>query len=101
MTPQAVMAIMAEIEEGNPLDFSGLSIRSEDARSLMASHFCEVDRRLADAGLDSEERVTIMAAIAAHVTEENMLLNAAQFKRLESTGEFRAWMRRHGMSGEA
>lgn len=101
MTPDAIMAIMAEIEEGNPLDFSDLSIRSEDARLLMASHFCEVDRRLVAAGLGSEERVTVMAAIAAHVTEENMLLNTAALKRLSSSGgDFRAWLRRHGLAGK-
>lgn len=100
MTPDALMAIMAEIEEGDPLDFSSLSIRSEDARLLMAAHFCEVDRKLADAGLGSEERLTVMAAIAAHVTEENMLLSAASLKRPESVGDFRLWMRRHKLSGE-
>ncbi|MBS1188224.1 MAG: hypothetical protein H6R10_16 [Rhodocyclaceae bacterium] len=96
MTPDAVMAIMAEIEAGDPLDFSPLSINLEDARALMALHFCEVDQRLAAAGLDSEARVTVMAAIAAHVTEENMLLNAAHLKRLDNPEEFGAWMRRHG-----
>lgn len=100
MTPEAVMAIMAEIEEGDPLDFSDLSIRSEDARALMATHFCDVDRRLAQAGLSSDERVVVMAAIAAHLTEENMLLNAANLKRLGNTDDFRAWMRRHGLTGE-
>lgn len=100
MTPDALMAIMAEIEEGDPLDFSSLSIRSEDARRLMATHFCEVDRKLVDAGLGSEERLAVMAAIAAHVTEENMLLNAASLNRLESAADFRAWLRRHKLSGE-
>lgn len=100
MTPEAVVAIMAEIEEGDPLDFSDLAIRSEDARLLMASHFCEVDRRLAAAGLGSEERVVVMAAIAAHVTEENMLLNTANLKRLKEGGDFQAWLRRHGLSGK-
>lgn len=99
MTPNAVMAIMAEIEAGNPLDFSTLAISSEDARSLMATHFCEMDRRLADAGLGGEERATVMAAIAAHVTEENMLLNAANLKRLQAGGDFSDWLRRHGLRG--
>lgn len=98
MTPGAVMAIMAEIEEGDPLDFSDLSVEADDARALMALHFCEVDRQLAEAGLSSEERVTVMAAIAAHVTEENMLLNAASLKRVGQDGDFGAWMRRHGFS---
>lgn len=99
MTPQSVMAIMAEIEEEDPLDFSSLSIRAEDARALMAAHFCEVDRRLEAAGLGTDERATVMAAIAAHVTEENMLLNAASLRRLADAGDFREWLKRHGMSG--
>lgn len=99
MTPKTVMAIMAEIEAGDPLDFSDLSISPDDARALMANHFCEVDRRLSEAGLGSEDRVTIMAAIAAHVTEENMLLNAANLKRQGEAGDFAAWLRRHGLSG--
>lgn len=100
MTPNALMAIMAEIEEGDPLDFSSLSVSPEDARHLMAAHFCEVDRKLADAGLGSEERLTVMAAIAAHLTEENMLLNAATLMRLEKSGDFQAWLRRYRLSGE-
>ena len=100
MTPGAVMAIMAEIEEGDPLDFSDLSVDSDNARALMALHFCEVDRQLAEAGLSSEERVTVMAAIAAHVTEENMLLNAANLKRMGLGDDFGAWMRRHGVAGK-
>ncbi|HJW24545.1 MAG TPA: hypothetical protein VJ576_06565 [Rhodocyclaceae bacterium] len=100
MTPGAVMAIMAEIEEGDPLDFSDLSVDSDDARALMALHFCELDRVLAEAGLSSEERVTVMAAIAAHVTEENMLLNVANLKRMGHKGDFGAWMRRYGLSGK-
>ena len=98
MTPGAVMAIMAEIEEGDPLDFSDLSVDSDNARALMALHFCEVDRQLAEAGLSSEERVTVMAAIAAHVTEENMLLNVANLKRLGHSADFNAWLQRRGIS---
>jgi hypothetical protein len=99
MTPGAVMAIMAEIEEGDPLDFSDLSVDSDNARALMALHFCELDRQLAQAGLSCEERITVMAAVAAHVTEENMLLNVANLKRMGHNADFGAWMRRHGISG--
>lgn len=99
MTPDAVLAIMAEIEEGDPLDFSQLSIKPEEARAVMALHFCEVDRQLAEAGMDSDKRIVVMAAIAAHVSAENMLLNVARLKRLRESGDFTAWLRRYGLGG--
>jgi hypothetical protein len=102
MTPQHVEAIMADIAEGDPLDFADLSIHEEDARAMMASHFCEMDRELAASGLSSDERLEIMVAVAAHAMVENMLLNIAQLRRARAEGaDFSAWMRRHGLSGSA
>jgi hypothetical protein len=97
MTPQHVESLMADIEAEDPHDFAELSIGEEDARRLMANHFCELDQRLAEHGLDAQERLEIMAAIAAHTMVENMLLNLAQLQAEGGVTDFRAWMKRHGM----
>lgn len=97
MTPSTVESLMADIEADDPLDFTDLSIDEEDARRLMASHFCELDQRLAEHGLDVPARLEIMAAIAAHTMVENMLLNLAQLRAEGGVADFRAWMKRHGM----
>jgi hypothetical protein len=97
MTPQTVETLMADIEAEHPLDFADLSIGEEDARHLMANHFCDLDRRLSEHGLGPQERLEIMAAIAAHTMVENMLLNLAQLRVEAGTADFRAWMKRHGI----
>jgi hypothetical protein len=100
MTPSRLEDIMADIAEGDPLDFGELSISEEAARHIMAIHLCEVDRQLLEAGLDAEERLAFMAAIAAHALTENMVLNVEKLKRARADGaDFRDWMRRHGVGG--
>jgi hypothetical protein len=97
MTPESVEILMADIEAEHPLDFADLSIGEEEARRLMAAHFCELDQRLLEQGLDAQERLEIMAAVAAHTMVENMLLNVAQMRAGSDSADFRAWMKRHGM----
>lgn len=101
MTPQTIESIMADLAAGERLDFADLSIREADARALMAVHFCEVDRQLAAGGLGSEERLTIMAAIAAQAMVENMLLNVQRLRQVGSGDGFRDWLRRHRLDGGA
>jgi hypothetical protein len=97
MTPESVETLMADIEAEQPLDFADLSIGEEEARRLMAIHFCEMDQRLLEHGLDIQARLEIMAAVAAHTMVENMLLNLAQLRGGDGGADFRAWMARHGM----
>ena len=97
MTPESVETLMADIEAEHPLDFADLSIGEEAARRLMAAHFCELDQRLLEHGLDAPARLEIMAAVAAHTMVENMLLNLAQLRAGGDGADFRAWMKRHGM----
>lgn len=99
MNPQSLAELIADIEAEDPVDLGDLSIDEADARSLMASHLCELDRRLTEHGLAAEERLEMMAAIAAHTMVENLTLH---MKRLRSGEDgidaFRDWMGRHGMS---
>ena len=97
MTPESVETLMADIEAEHPLDFADLSIGEEEARRLMAAHFCELDQRLLEHGLDAQARLEIMAAVAAHTMVENMLLNLGQLRAQGDSADFRAWMKRHGM----
>lgn len=102
MTPSRLEDIMADIAEGDPLDFGELSIDEETARHIMAIHLCQVDEQLAEAGLGTEDRLAFMAAIAAHALTENMVLNVEKLKRAKSdNADFRDWMRRHGVGGSA
>lgn len=99
MSPQSVAALMADIEAEDPVDFADLAIDEGDARELMANHFCEIDQRLAVQGLDAEARLEVMAAIAAHMMVENLLLQVDRLRHnAEGDGdEFQSWMRRHGI----
>ena len=99
MTPESLASIMSEIADADPLDFADLSIREPDARALMANHFCEIDRQLAASGLDSENRLEIMAAIAAHAMVENLLLNFDRCRHASQVDAFRDWMHRYRLDG--
>ena len=97
MSPQTVETLMEDIEREDPLDFGLLSIDEHDARRLMASHFCTVNQALEAHGLGVEERLEIMAAIAAHTMVENMLLNVDRLRDGPASDDFRAWLGRHGI----
>ena len=100
MTPNQLEHIMADLAEGDPLDFGGLSIGEAEARQLMAFHLCEVDEKLRLADLDAEERLAFMAAIAAHALVENMLLNVDKLRRAEQGSDaLMNWLEKHGMAG--
>lgn len=98
MTPQSVESLITEIEAEDRLDFGDLSLDEQEARSLMANHFCELDRKLAEHGLSTEARLEVMAAIAAHTMVENMILHLGHLRSPAAKENFRTWMRRHGMS---
>ena len=97
MTPDSVESLMAEIDAEDQPDFGALGIGEEEARRLMANHFCEIDHRLAEHGLDAEARLEVMAAIAAHTMVENMLLYVERLRSLPAQADFRDWMQRHGV----
>ena len=97
MTPATLVTLIAEIEAGDPLDFNALAIDADGARRLMATHFCEVDKQLEDAGLPVAQRLEMMAAIAAHAMVENMLLHLERLRRRPGDADFRAWMARYGI----
>lgn len=98
MNLQSIESLMADIEEEDPLDLGDLAIDETEARRLMASHFCEIDERLSEHGLDAEARLEIMAAIAAHTMTENMILHLGRLRSATEHDEFKDWMRRHGLS---
>lgn len=97
MTPASVETLIAEIESEDRIDFGDLAIGEAEARRLMASHFCEVDRQLAEQGVATEARLEIMAAIAAHTMVENMVLHLRRLRSDANRQDFNTWMRRHGM----
>lgn len=97
MTPESVVSLIAEIEAEDRLDFGDLALCENEARSLMANHFCELDRKLAEHGLTTEARLEIMAAIAAHTMVENMVLHLGHLRSAAGQADIRGWMRRHGL----
>lgn len=99
MTPDTIATLIAEIEAEDPLDFAGLALDANGARLLMAAHFCDIDRQLVELGLAPDQRLEMMAAIAAHSMVENMLLHLSRLRSDSEGAVFRAWMRRHGIDG--
>ena len=97
MTPQSVESLIAEIEAEDRIDFGDLSIGEDEARSLMAHHFCDIDHQLAEHGMSAEARLEVMAAIAAHTMVENLVLHLGRLRGTAGRANFRQWMRRHGM----
>ena len=97
MTPESVESLMVDLEEGDPFDFSRLSIADVDARKLMASHFCELDHQLDSQGLSADQRLEVMAAIAAHAMVENFMLQLARLRSEADRLEFKDWLRRYGI----
>tara|TARA_R110002049_G_scaffold71020_13_gene183200 strand:- start:1574 stop:1873 length:300 start_codon:yes stop_codon:yes gene_type:complete len=98
MNPQTLAELIADIDAEDPVELGEFSIDESDARTLMASHFCELDRRLAAHGLQTEERLEMMAAIAAHTMVENLVLHMRRLRAGENgIDAFREWMGRHGM----
>ena len=79
MTPESVESLIAEIEAEDRLDFGDL------------------DRRLAQHGYSAEERLEVMAAIAAHTMVENMALQLGRLRDAAHRADFRDWMKRHGI----
>jgi len=98
MTPQSVESLIAEIEAEDRIDFGDLAIGEDEARSLMARHFCDIDRQLAEHGMSTEARLEVMAAIAAHTMVENLVLHLGRLRSAAGREDFHAWMRRHGMA---
>jgi hypothetical protein len=100
MTPASLSTLMTELAAGDPPDLSGLSISGDDARALMATHLCSIDEDLAEAGVGLPERLEMMAAIAAHVLVENLVLNAGRLRRDATVAaDFSEWLRRHRLDG--
>lgn len=98
MTPQSIESLIAEIEAEDSINFGDLAIGEHEARSLMAQHFCAIDRQLAEHGMTAEARLEVMAAIAAHTMVENLVLHLGRLRGAAAKEDFRTWMRRHGMS---
>lgn len=96
MSPNALATLMCDIESTDPLDFSDLAIGEDDARQLMAQHFCQLDGALCEAGMDAEGRVAIMAAIAAHTMEANFLMHLQHLRGEEASFDIKAWMSDRG-----
>ncbi len=96
MTPEALEVLMNDIESTDPLDFSDLSIGEDDARSLMAQHFCQLDGDLSEAGLDAEARLAVMAAIAAHTMEANFLIQVQRLREERQGFDLKSWMASKG-----
>jgi len=99
MTPETVEVLMSDIECSDPLDFSDLSIGEDDARSLMARHFCQIDGDLSEAGLDAEGRLAVMTAIAAHTMEANFLLQLQRLREQRQGFDLKSWMADKGFGG--
>ena len=74
MKPEQLYELLAEVEQEDPMDFSGLPFDADDLRKLACLNVTEIVQHWGDAPLAEKE--LIMAAAMARLVLENLVLNA-------------------------
>jgi hypothetical protein len=73
MNPEALLELLKEIEQEDPIDFSGLPFEAADLRHLACLNVAELVNNW-PSSLDTSERDMVMAATVARLVLENMVL---------------------------
>ena len=74
MKPEQLYELLTEVEQEDPMDFSGLPFDADDLRKLACLNVAEIVQHWGDAPLAEKE--LIMAAAMARLVLENLVLNA-------------------------
>ena len=74
MKPEQLYELLAEVEQEDPMDFSGLPFDADDLRKLACLNVAEMVQHWGTAPLAEKE--LIMAAAMARLVLENLVLNA-------------------------
>lgn len=74
MTPDILLELLTEIENEDPIDFSGLPFDVDDLRLLACLNVADLMTSLPHE--HGQDRELVMAATIARLVLENMVLNA-------------------------
>ncbi len=72
ITPEALAALMREVEREDPIDFADLPFEEDQLRALVANHLC--DMAAAMENFSSEDKQTTLLAVSAKLVLENLVL---------------------------
>ncbi|HSH98158.1 MAG: hypothetical protein ACAH07_03330 [Methylophilaceae bacterium] len=75
MKPELLLELLKELEQEDPIDFSGLPFDENDLRQLACLNVVEIINQLTDAATD-EDKELLMAVTVAKLVLENMVLQA-------------------------
>ena len=71
--PEELAALMAEVEQEDPIDFADLPYHEDELRQLVASHLCEMAAAMDN--FSTEDRLMTLLAVSAKLVLENMVLH--------------------------
>ena len=74
MKPEQLYELLTEVEQEDPMDFSGLPFDADDLRKLACLNVAEIVQHWGEVPLAEKE--LIMAAAMARLVLENLVLNA-------------------------
>lgn len=74
MQPETLLALLHEIEQEDPIDFTGLPFKPDDLRRLACLNVSDMMQSIQ--ATQPEQREMILAATVVRLVLENMLLHA-------------------------
>ncbi len=74
MTPEQLYDLLLEVEQQDPIDFTGLPFDADDLRQLACLNVVEMMQGWR--GLPEHDKELIMAAAVVRLVLENLVLNA-------------------------
>jgi hypothetical protein len=77
--PEELAALMAEVEQEDPIDFADLPFKEDDLRQLVATHLCEMAATMEN--FSTEDRLMTLLAVSAKLVLENMVLHLQLLQR--------------------
>ena len=77
--PEALAALMLEVETEDPIDFADLPFGEQELRQLVASHLCEMARAMEN--FSTEDRLMTLLAVSAKLVLENLVLHLQLLRR--------------------
>lgn len=73
ISAQQLQALMAEVEQDDPIDFADLPFDENELRSLIANQVCDMAAKLENFS-EEDKRLTLLA-VAAKLVLENFVLH--------------------------
>ena len=71
--PEALAALMLEVEIEDPIDFADLPFGEQELRELVASHLCEMAAAMEN--FSTEDRLMTLLAVSDKLVLENLVLH--------------------------